>query len=131
MHASEEKEDGSPAVAASAGKGSVTTRQHAPLPFSANFDDAVKIKDAHGNSVLMMMQIHLNGWRDPNEVNNTAKLIVTACNSHHKLVEALRAQVAADIASMGGPEDHGYVHWQELENRAKQLIAEALSLTSS
>jgi hypothetical protein len=69
---------------------------HSPLPFSVDFGEAVKIKDANGNSILTMMQVHLNGRRAPNEVDRTAKFIVKAANHHEGLVEALRKIAAFD-----------------------------------
>lgn len=48
--------------------------------WAVSHDDAVKIKDGNGDSLLCMFHIHLRGRRDGNEVNATADLIATAHN---------------------------------------------------
>ena len=63
---------------------------HSLLPWHTSSEEALKIKDAKGDSILSMFHTHLRGRRPASEVEANAALIVKAVNNHDRLVEALR-----------------------------------------
>lgn len=58
----------------------------APAPYTVHNDEAVKIKDANGDTIASMFLIHLDGRRPDAEVQATANLFAAAPD----LLEALR-----------------------------------------
>ena len=66
----------------------MTERKHSELPWTVITDgETLKIKWFNGGSIANAMFTNLNRERLPAEAN--AAFIVTACNAHYNLVEAL------------------------------------------
>jgi hypothetical protein len=65
--------------------------------WSVDFDEAVKIKDARGDTIATLAQTFLRGRRSASEVTRNAHLIAAA----PELLEALKAIMSP---GMNGPE---------------------------
>lgn len=50
----------------------------APAPYTVSNDEAIKIKDANGDTIASMFLVHLRGRRDEREVQATARLFAAA-----------------------------------------------------
>lgn len=51
-----------------------------PLPWTVEYDEAVKIKDARGNTVAILTHLHLRGRRSHEEVKANVERILSAAN---------------------------------------------------
>lgn len=99
-----------------------TTTEHGPLPWVADVNDVVVV-DAYGNVVADCDVETFRVERVPN-----AELIALACNSHHKLVEALKRLVDVSAVACILNETHCQIRadvWSEL-CRASRMAQEAL-----
>jgi hypothetical protein len=72
------------------GQPSQPSSGHSKLPWHVKNEEAIKVADSKGDSILSMYHTHLKGRRPINEVEANAALIVEAVNSH----AALKARVA-------------------------------------
>ena len=71
----------------------MTERKHSELPWTVITDgETLKIKWFNGGSIANAMFTNLNRERLPAEAN--AAFIVTACNAHYDLVEALEEMIS-------------------------------------
>ena len=51
-----------------------------PLPWTVEYDEAVKIKDARGDTVAILTHLHLRGRRSHDEVRANADRLLAAAN---------------------------------------------------
>ena len=52
-----------------------------PLPWTVEYDEAVKIKDARGDTVAILTHLHLRGRRSHDEVRANADRLLAAANA--------------------------------------------------
>lgn len=94
---------------------------HTPTPWRVKNEEAIKIADSKGDSILSIYHTHLRGRRPTNEVEANAAFIVEAVNSH--------AALKAHNAELEGKLEAQEQAWRERErigNECGQALVDSL-----